>query len=80
MNFLRNKPRTYKEASEKGGVKENTLYKQLILYKKGGLVHKRNRTYYRFLMNLPDDVLDFYLNDENFNGFKAKLIDKKEVK
>lgn len=76
IKIFTDKPRSYPKASEILGFKPETLYQKQWKLKKKKVLKTYDTLMYRAACNLSDELLEILTNDENFNMFKLKTLDK----
>lgn len=77
MKIFRDKPRSYKKAAEILGINENSIFQAQWRLKNEKSTYKHCLDY-KIACNCTDEFLELFLNNENFNGFRLKNLDKLE--
>lgn len=75
MKIFRDKPRSYPKVAKILGVKSNSIF-QAQWRLKNNYTTKTDNLDYKIVCNCTDEFLELFLNNENFDGFRLKNLDK----
>ena len=72
--ILTEKPRSHAEAAKLLGLTRTAIEQFNYRHFNGLGSQKKNLVIYRMAMNLNKDIIDFFIDDKNFNHLKVKKI------
>ena len=75
MKIFADKTRSYKKVAKILGVKENSVFQAQWRLEHSKVKRTQNLDY-KIACNCSDEFLDLFLNNENFDGFRLKTLDK----